>query len=464
MKYHKGSIVVFALIVLSFILIAAFSVAAVTLVERRSANISVNSTTAFQQADKGMEEFLQQLYKDLEQTDTLSVLTGKLNEIYGAGVYKCVDGPSAEIPAHIGDKNTEFIISAYMENPVVEHDSGWDLRKDVLASDLVPLQHCDAQLADVARFKVAGNYSTAVRAVFVKLRDSLTRGLVAHWSFEDRAINSRLTEDEKAYIAQDSSKNDHVLTLCHPEEDSVKVTLPDGTKMGNVVDFSPECEANSTDFMEPEKDEAWVDGFVVEDAVIGSPYGDDAQEAIYFDGTDYLAMYIDNNCGIDDFNCVDKATENKIDFTDSVTISLWIKQDVASSTGTLVSQYASSDGYKVYLDAGKVCFMVQNKEACSEDAIDNTDWHHIVGRWKSGEEVKIVVDDKQKKGDLSGTSMTVPSEVLYVGTQDHTTGFYMGAIDDLRMWDRSLTDNEVNRLCVDAQSDPKNLKPKCYTP
>jgi hypothetical protein len=464
MKNKKGSIVVFALIVLSFILIAAFSVATVTLVERRSANISVNSTTAFQQADKGMEEFLQQLYKDLDQTDTLSVLTGKLNEIYGVGVYKCVDGPSAEIPAYIGNKDTEFIISAYMENPVDAHDSGWDINKEVLASDLVPLQHCDAQLADVARFKVAGNYSTAVRAVFVKLRDSLTRGLVAHWSFEDRAINSRLTEDEKAYIAQDFSKNDHVLTLCHPENKSVKITLPDGTSVGNVVDFSPECEANSTDFMKPGKGEAWVDGFVVENVATGSPYGDDAQEAVYFDGNDYLAMYVDNNCDSDDFNCIDKATENKIDFTDDMTISLWIKQKVASSTGTLVSQYVGSDGYKVYLDAGKACFMVQSKKACSADAINDTDWHHIVGRWSSSEEVKIVVDDKQKKGDLLTASVSVPSEALYVGAQDHATGFYTGAIDDLRMWDRSLTDNEVNRLCVDAQSDPKNLKPKCYKP
>ncbi len=462
MKYHrKGSIVVFALIVLSFILIAAFSVAAVTLVERRSANISVNSTTAFQQADKGMEEFLQQLYKDLEQTDTLDDLTNKLNDIYGPNIYACQDpsvSASESTPSYIGDENTEFIISAYMEKPVGAHDSGWD------NNDLIPIRACDTELADVARFKVAGNYSTAVRAVFVKLRDSLTRGLVAHWSFEDRAINARLTGKDEAHIAQDFSKNDHILTLCHPEDLPIKVELTDGTDMGDVVSFT-DCEENN-DFIVPEKDEAWVEGFVLE-TVDAGPLGDDAQEAIYFDGNDYLAMYAKDSCATDDYNCVENDTENKIDFTSGITISLWTKLDSTPSTGTLVSQYDSDDGFKVYLDTtGKPCFMVQDKEACTDDAIDDK-WHHIVGRWREGEAVKIIVDDEEKEGEALSTDITVPDETLFVGSSDGSTpaDFYKGAIDDLRMWDRSLTDAEINRLCTIAQGspeDPDDLDPKCY--
>ncbi len=461
MKYHqKGSIVVFALIVLSFILIAAFSVAAVTLVERRSANISVNSTTAFQQADKGMEEFLQQLYKDLEQTDTLNTLTAKLNEIYGSGMYTCQDpsaAASASIPSYIGDEDTEFIISAYMEKPVEAHNAGWN------NDALIPIRDCGTELADVARFKVAGNYSTAVRAIFVKLRDSLTRGLVAHWSFEDRAINSRLTENEEAHIAQDLSKNDHILTLCHPEDLPIKVELTDGTDMGDVVTFT-DCAENSSDFIVPEKDEAWVEGFVLE-TVDPGPLGDDAQEAIYFDGNDYLAMYAKDSCAADDYNCVENDTENKIsDLTNGITISLWIKPDSTTSTGTLISQYSSNNGFKIYLDAGKPCFMLQNKKACADDAISD-EWHHVVGRWREGEVVKIIVDDKEKEGESLNASITVPDETLFVGSQDDTTGFYTGAIDDLRMWDRSLTDAEVNRLCTIAQGspeDPDDLDPKCF--
>ncbi|PID51604.1 MAG: hypothetical protein CR954_00950, partial [Candidatus Moraniibacteriota bacterium] len=107
-KQQKGSIVIFALIILIFILIAALSIATISLSNKRSANTSVNSATAFQNSDNGMEDFLQQVYQSLGPDATLDDLANALDHIYSAdGIhYQCVDGTGG-LPARIGTDGTE---------------------------------------------------------------------------------------------------------------------------------------------------------------------------------------------------------------------------------------------------------------------------------------------------------------------------------------------------------------------
>lgn len=467
---HKGSVLVFALIVLSFILISAFTVASVTLIERRSANISVNSTTAFQNSDKGMEDFLQQLYKDMNQTDTLDDLADRLNDVYGGGQYICSPGTEdGKVAAYIGNVNTEFIISAYKEGKIVSGNdtrSGW--------RSVVPITECSEQLANVSRFKVAGNYNSAVRAVFVKLRNSLTRGLLAHWSFEDRAQIARLALDDASrvsYIAQDFSKNDHTLTLCKIAADSadmpITVDLPE-TDYDLKIDSFAECGNDATTGMDPKKDGAWVGGIVEELGTSGGALGnDDAKEALSFDGIDeYLAMNVDGDCEDDVTNCVDTSlNEDKLQPEDGISISLWVNTDDVS--GTIISRYNDSKGYRIYLENGKSCFKLNNNTAvCSSNAINDTNWHHLVGRWQKAKtgggnaHFYLIVDDQVMESISTVNKISyddVEKSLVYVGASDETTDFFKGKIDDVRIWDRALTDEEVDRLCLDAQGSTQTF-------
>ncbi len=456
-KKQKGSILVFALIVLSFILIAAFSVAGVTLIERRSADISVNSTTAFQNADKGMEEFLQQLYKDLDQSDDLDAMASALTSIYNPEQYPCVNSNNPNVAATIGNTDTRFIISAYKEGAPGDTGSGW--------TTTIPITQCNEKLANVSRFKVAGNYNNAVRAVFVKLRDSLTRGLLAHWSFEDRAQVARLAsepDDKISLIAQDSSKNDQVLTLCQLKSASSDIKDEAGETIGKIKSFTG-CADDNAIFMIPQKkgsddgenpDGAWVEGIVSAEVDPSAPLGSDAKEALYFDGNDYLAMWVNGSCEDEEFNCVDKnKKEDKLNPTDGIAISLWIKQNVVKSSGSLISRVSNNKGYEIYLNAGKVCFHVQDKTICSDTAINDTDWHHVVGRWTKSDtgNLEIIVDKNIKKGNPLSTNISdVSAELLYIGAAKGPTSYFKGAIDDVRIWDRAITDEEINRLCVSA--------------
>lgn len=65
----KGSILVFSLIVLSFMLVSALSIAAVSVTERRSASTTEKSARSFQVADSGVEKILQRIYKGSTYAD-----------------------------------------------------------------------------------------------------------------------------------------------------------------------------------------------------------------------------------------------------------------------------------------------------------------------------------------------------------------------------------------------------------
>jgi len=60
---NKGSVLVFALIVLAFSLISALSVAVISTTEMRSSFATEKSSRSFQVADSGAEVVLQKIYK-----------------------------------------------------------------------------------------------------------------------------------------------------------------------------------------------------------------------------------------------------------------------------------------------------------------------------------------------------------------------------------------------------------------
>ncbi|MEA3322867.1 MAG: LamG domain-containing protein [Patescibacteria group bacterium] len=506
-RTKKGSVLVFALIVLSFILVTAFSLAAVSLIERRSSGASVNSSTAFQNSDEGMEEFLQQLYKELDPNDDLAKMGTQLNDIYGSG-YVCCDSagsvgcPSMDptAPARIGSQDTEFIITAYKEGTgVVSGSGGWE--------QTIPITSCDEALANVSRFRATGNYNNASRAVFLKLRDSLTRGLVAHWSFEDRANVARITEKSKrderiSYLTQDYSKQDHTLTLCALlSTNAIGIdTDDDGIEDAEIAEFAG-CAYNDTGGMNPKRgyyeasmghtdspnesddDEynaggSWVKGIVQEDPSTTPPppgsttgaMGDDSNsEALFFDGDEYLAAWIDSSCPVDTVNCIEDG-DDKLNLVgadgdaDGIAVSLWAKLDAVSTAGYLVSKYdsSSSDGYELYLDvSGNVCFRLNNTDDCSNGGeFDNTDWHHIVARWRETDgNMEVFVDGVQINlsqtlinpiGDTEGIMLTIGAQ------SDPIESYFTGTIDDVRIWNRALTTDEVCRLCWDAGQKAQN--------
>ncbi len=505
MKKQKGSVLVFALIILSFILLATFSLSSISMIERRSADITVNSSSAFQQADKGMEEFLQGIYKDLDPNNTLNDFADALNNMYGGGHdYDCQSssGPNPP-PVRMGNQNTEFIITAYTD----EGDTGDDTVGESNDNKVTggwghthAITDCDTQLADVARFRSTGNHNNAARAVFLRLKDSLRRGLVSHWSFEDRAQNARLTDEDDlktSFMAGDSSRNNYNLTLCKLNtaggDSSVKIKDGGVNENGDPIDVYVQsfdaCEKATSKMNHkkqgnPSCDEcntngSWVEGIVKEEvgvSNVGSGEGDaafgtDAKEALHFSGNTYLtALVKDGECHGSPYDCsitanyVDNSSADKLNLTNGISISAWIK---STGTGTILSKWNNDKGYKLYVkSANEVCFELNDKKIC-KDNLSLDSWTNIIVTWRkeNGDNDMKMYINTEKQGFAPNVSLTnginVLSDVpLSIGAQlgDNYTAsnYFTGDIDDVRIWDRALTEAEVQRLCIDAVGKKDN--------
>lgn len=64
MQTAKGSTLIFALIILAFILVSTLSIAAVTLVQKKTSLSTDKSSSAFQMADSAAEIMQKQVYKE----------------------------------------------------------------------------------------------------------------------------------------------------------------------------------------------------------------------------------------------------------------------------------------------------------------------------------------------------------------------------------------------------------------
>lgn len=82
---RKGSVLVFSLVILSFLLVAALSVAVVSVTERKGSIATDRSNRSFQVADSGAEIVLQKIYKGnaINPSDLASKAGGSCNDDNG---------------------------------------------------------------------------------------------------------------------------------------------------------------------------------------------------------------------------------------------------------------------------------------------------------------------------------------------------------------------------------------------
>lgn len=98
----KGSVLIFSLIVLAFMLVSALSVATVSVTERRSSLATDKSSRSFQAADSGVEIMLQKIYKGGFETSPLSALgscnNGEISDTLNSGTYTITFYDNADDP------------------------------------------------------------------------------------------------------------------------------------------------------------------------------------------------------------------------------------------------------------------------------------------------------------------------------------------------------------------------------
>jgi len=144
-----------------------------------------------------------------------------------------------------------------------------------------------------------------------------------------------------------------------------------------------------------------------------------------------------------------------------VTISLWVKSDVAGQDrGLIYTREPTSSDIAIGLryDASGAYGGAQNcikasllgssgyTQIESTSNVQTTDWQHLGLVWASGESLKLYINGEPNvplsydRGPVSGTVTGI--EKLMVGC-DTKNQYWDGMIDDVRIYDRALDPNEL---------------------
>ena len=162
-------------------------------------------------------------------------------------------------------------------------------------------------------------------------------------------------------------------------------------------------------------------------------------DAFYFNGADAY---------------IEVPHNNSLNITDAITIETWIRLNSDLDTTYMIVEkgYDNPDYIPYFLRVNDNRNVVFGFKSASYRTITSTtvltvgEWYHIVGTW-DGSIVRIYVNTILKASTF-GTLTNDPNQDLTIGraSWDPVGGMFKGTIDEVRIYNRSLTQEEINDL------------------
>jgi len=155
--------------------------------------------------------------------------------------------------------------------------------------------------------------------------------------------------------------------------------------------------------------------------------------------------------GTDDYVRVLHSTS--LNITNAITIEAWIKlaEDreqsiVRKENAYLTKSFNNPSGLSFYLYINSDWRTVNSNYRATD-----YNWHHLVGTYDSNEKVlKVYVDGALKNSstlsDLSSYLIDSNNNNLFLGSNNGTSEFFKGILDEVRIYSRALTAYEIKAL------------------
>lgn len=163
--------------------------------------------------------------------------------------------------------------------------------------------------------------------------------------------------------------------------------------------------------------------------------------SVSFDGS---TGYITSSKGVDIAN-------------QSFTVSAWAKRSINNTTDNTVSiGTVATDNSKFYLG-----FRASNVAACAflNNDLDSTQtytdlkWHHLVCTFnESTKERKLYIDGKLVASNTSPSNF-IGSSTVEIGRSNGGSWLFSGLIDDVRIYKRALSSQDINQLFAVGHSE-----------
>lgn len=143
--------------------------------------------------------------------------------------------------------------------------------------------------------------------------------------------------------------------------------------------------------------------------------------------------------------------ETPLDF--SYAFWLWVAQPLPQGTSSLARSpvvwsnvEGEVDDFAIWLRGSRVFYLSYSKTATGDTILTESTWYHIVVTRKDGEKVTLYLDGRlEGDGNASMGPVRANPQVFVCGNPNDTQHL-AGRIDDLRLYDKPLTAEEVQAL------------------
>lgn len=140
-----------------------------------------------------------------------------------------------------------------------------------------------------------------------------------------------------------------------------------------------------------------------------------------------------------------------------MTLMCWVRLDGDPGDQSAIERTAGwgAGEYNLLGDYGNAVLLqiFDLDDACDDELatgnIQDTEWHHIAGTYDSSEIVIYIDGDDVGGGPCDGEIADVATP-LYIGSRGGGQRFTHGAYDEIRIYNRALSKNEINQVMDDG--------------
>ncbi len=174
-------------------------------------------------------------------------------------------------------------------------------------------------------------------------------------------------------------------------------------------------------------------------------------QAFNFDGTDDYVQTVGSSTGYQFPNS-------------TFSVTGWFKS-IASPNGFIVAQGYCFGGWGATLLSGSFSFAIRTNGSCGQNAASRTSastnlndgrWHHFAAvattntTSSTSNDVTVYIDGIVNQGSISriGTPYGTTTSELTIGVSNGLAGYFSGGIDDVRIYNRALTAEEIEQLYI----------------
>jgi len=155
--------------------------------------------------------------------------------------------------------------------------------------------------------------------------------------------------------------------------------------------------------------------------------------------------------GVDDY--VDCGNDESLNITDAITIEAWVKSSGSADPQPIVDKMksGSNENWVLRLKSdNKAYFFLHEghkREIASKTVLDIGKWYHIVGTY-DGSIMKIFINGIMENSttDVGSSILTNANVPVSIGRATEYNEFFNGLIDEVRIYNRALSEEEIKRL------------------